>query len=580
MIRTDSGGVLRRPTSVSVPEATRQSLMRPALTCRALTSAAPACPVPAPRATRVLGALCMTALLLFAAHPAAAAKPAQPGASSAAVESDAPASAPASPTAVVLYPHAARVTVEDRVTAEPVPGGGHAIRLPLPAGADPATLTVAVRDNGVAAITLREVEAPEAPRTARLRAELAALRRAFAETTGAISATEARMALWSKPPVTNAPSAELERLDAQMSKRLAELNGTLPDLHERQAVLAARIARLEQEVNDAGGGARTAPVATVLLNAPVRGAVPVSYAYTLRDAGWRPTYRLEALPDKGMVSFTFEAEIRQGGSVDWTDAQLSVATVEPDASLRPPTLREWQLRPVLGVTPMPVAMKAAAPMMMESAPRQAADAAPMDEKATYEVWTLGQRTLPAGGTARVALRNEQWPVTFRHTVRPAVDQRAYLTAALELPEAPHYPAGEALFLVDGASMGTARFALADAKAELFFGSDPLVSATMHLDERKSGREGIVNKQQTRIWAWTIEVANRRARAVAVRVEDAQPQSRDTGITLSVESAPAPTPAGEDHKLVWNLDVPPRTTASIRHTVKATAPADMRLDDGR
>lgn len=89
---------------------------------------------------------------------------------------------------------------------------------------------------------------------------------------------------------------------------------------------------------------------------------------------------------------------------------------------------------------------------------------------------------------------------------------------------------------------------------------------------------MVSKQQTRVWAWTIEVANRRAKAVSVRVEDPEPQPRDTAISISVESAPKP--ATENHRLVWDLTVEPRTTAAIRHTVRATAPADMRLDNGR
>jgi uncharacterized protein (TIGR02231 family) len=529
----------------------------------------------------------LMAVLVLAAFPAQAAQQVQPSESSAGRPAAAyppPASAaqaadplPATPTSVVLYPRSARVMVEERVTVEPAPGGGQAFRLALPAGADPSTLSVTVPGNGVASVSVREIDAADAPRVVRLRADLAGLRREAASVAGSIAATEARMALWSKPPVTNAPTADLERLDAQMARRLAELNATLPDLREREAALAARIDRLEQELDDAGGASRTAPVATVLLAGPARGALAVTYAYTLRDAGWHPAYRLEAHPDKGTVGFTFEAEIRQGGSVDWTGARLSVATVEPGAALQPPPLRDWQLRPVLGVTPM--VMKAAPAPMAAEAVALRADAAPqMDEKATYEVWDLGPRTLPAGGTARVALRGEKWPATFRHTVRPAADPRAFLTASVTLPEPRHYPTGEALYVADGASVGSAPFSLAEDKADIFFGSDPMVSATMRLDERKSGREGLVSKQQTRVWAWTIEVANRRATPVSVRVEDPEPQPRDTAISLAVESDPRP--AAENHRLVWNLDVAPRTTATIRHTVRATAPADMRLDDGR
>lgn len=548
-------------------------------------------PCPPRRNGHILAVLIgLAALLMLAAHPVLAAPQASTSPQSTGQSASPPsvsaantaAPLPAAPTSVVLYPHSARVMVEERVVVEAAPGGGQSFRVALPAGADPTTLSVTIPGNGVASVTVREADAPEAPTVARLRAELAGLRREAASVAGSITATEARMALWSKPPVTNAPTADMERLDAQMGRRLAELNAALPDLRDKEVALAARIDRLEQELNDAGGAARTAPVATVLLAAPARGPLAVSYAYTLREAGWRPAYRLEAFPDTGTVGFTFEAEVRQGGSVDWNGTHLSVATVEPSAALQPPPLRDWQLRPVLGVTPMPMAMKtASAPMTAEVMALRADAAAPAaveDEKATYELWNLGQRTLLAGTPVRVALRSETWPAVFRHTVRPAADPRAFLTAAVTLPEPRHYPKGEALFVADGASLGSAPFSLAEDKADIFFGSDPMVSATMRLDERKSGRQGLVNKQQTRVWDWAIEVANRRAAPVSVRVEDPEPQPRDTAISISVESDPKP--ATEKHRLVWNLDVAPRSTSVIRHTVRATAPADMRLDDGR
>lgn len=488
------------------------------------------------------------------------------------------------PTSVVFYPRSARVTVKKRVQPEILPDGSQAFQVALPARSVPSSLSVTIPGNGVAAISIRETEsAPEAAtsRVAGLHSELAALRRQAASLSGTIAATEARMALWAKPPMTNVPLADLERLDGQMTRRLADLNANLPELRERKANLQVRIDRVEQELRNIGADTGKISVATVLLANPAQGTQDVTYTYTLSGAGWKPTYRLEALPDKGTVTFAFHAEIHQGSSMDWSGVQLSVATIGTGTALQPPPMQAWEVRPLPEVAPAEAettTVKLAQMDFKAVAAKAAANTDAIDEKATYELWNLGQRTLLAGTPVRVALRSETWPAVFRHTVRPAADPRAFLTAAVTLPEPRHYPKGEALFVADGASLGSAPFSLAEDKADIFFGSDPMVSATMRLDERKSGRQGLVNKQQTRVWDWAIEVANRRATPVSVRVEDPEPQPRDTAISISVESDPKP--ATEKHRLVWNLDVAPRSTSVIRHTVRATAPADMRLDDGR
>ena len=151
-------------------------------------------------------------------------------------------------------------------------------------------------------------------------------------------------------------------------------------------------------------------------------------------------------------------------------------------------------------------------------------------------------------------------------------------AETSLPETLELPSGKASYMVDGVPVGTEFFSTANWDGMVHFGIDPRVFVDMKLDVQKSGREGFVDKRQTRIWTWTFTVTNRHSMPVDVRIEDQAPQSMDEGIKIVVSSSPEPK--RKDHVFMWNLTVPANGSKSIRHTVEASAPEGMPFSDGR
>jgi hypothetical protein len=144
--------------------------------------------------------------------------------------------------------------------------------------------------------------------------------------------------------------------------------------------------------------------------------------------------------------------------------------------------------------------------------------------------------------------------------------------------------GAAVYLGDGEIVGHGTFSLSSVggsdgtETDLHFGADPRVNAKMTLDARQSGRKGFVDRRQTRVWSWTIEVKNAHKQAVAVRLEDAQPQAGDEAITI--EAVSSPSPQVEDQSYIWNLEVPAGGSQTLTHRVTVSAPQDMDLQEGR
>ena len=133
-------------------------------------------------------------------------------------------------------------------------------------------------------------------------------------------------------------------------------------------------------------------------------------------------------------------------------------------------------------------------------------------------------------------------------------------------------------MVDGIPVGTGFFPVDNRSDEIYFGIDPRVSVDMKLDLQQSGEKGFVDKRQTRVWAWKFEVCNQHSVPVNVRIEDPAPQSADASIHIAVSSSPKPEE--KDHVFIWNLTLPEKSRQIVEHTVEVSAPAEMKLLDGR
>lgn len=485
-----------------------------------------------------------------------------------------PSAASFAETDILLYPLGAQVRVEEVL---PIRNGEISFLLP----ANTHDLNIAVAEGAVVEQAERSEVLPDSASLAALRESLARAREHAAALEGEEAAAESRLSLWTQGARARPVSVEeLEKLDAAMSVRVKDLHARLaalkPDVEKaRQDVL-----RLERELEPYGTDLMGKRV-TARVTSPGE-SVRVRYTYVQGECGWRPVYRFDAEPERGLVRFVQEAQIRQGGGQDWKKARLTLASADPGRGLIPDPLPVWRMR---AAKPQPREMdmaenvaSAPAPLMAKMRTAAASAAAPQ-ERAVFTTWALGERDVPAGKPVLLELARGEWKADFVRLARPGYGRKAaWLTAEVRLPEAVDFPLGEARYLVDGMSVGTAPFSLTGKERDLFFGTDPRVLVDMRQDLRQSGSKGFVGKRQTRIWKWTIDVTNGHAKPVAVRVEDPAPQIGDEAIKVTISAEPAPTV--KNHVNVWNLEVPASGQRVIDYEVEASAPEDMRFIDGR
>ena len=484
--------------------------------------------------------------------------------------------AAAGPVRATLFPDSARVTE----TATLTPKNG-IIPLSLPIQADPATLTVVLKQNTVADITWRPVEQQDSDQVRALRAEINTTRGQLQAAASDILSLSGRIAFWQSQPNAeiNNP-ADLAKIAEAMGAALASLQRAKFKRDEEKAELERALARQEEELRRLTGLARESWLVKIVPANTVARPVKLEYAYDMAQCGWRPLYRLDARPGEKLVRFSFEAEMWQSSGQDWNDIALSLATTRPRSGLTPPSLGQWIIRPRPEPAPMLRAKGGAMDTIMamqEAAPMAAAEPAER-RAATFSLWDLGKRSLPAGEQPRITIKNQPWPAEFEYTLRPSRNPQGYLTAHATPPQTVDLPQGQALFLADGVLLGKRPFSLAGDEADLFFGSNPLVSGKMVLIVSQSGGKGIIGKKQTHLWAWTITATNHTPYPAQILVEEPAPQPGDNRIKIQLESNPQPKQ--DDHTLTWPLTLEPGQSQTIQHEVSMEAPADMPLDTRR
>jgi uncharacterized protein (TIGR02231 family) len=488
----------------------------------------------------------------------------------------------AAPTQVTLFPSSAQVEELTAVTPKPGEAGLSSCILILPGQADPASLRFGrLGDKAtIADLSWRAQREENQSAIEPLNRRLEELKTQRGAALSELEGVRGRMAFWKAQTLPGEKTvAAMRELAEAMGKALREDTAAAQALETRLEELNTKIAWVEKEIADAVGQGRTVWQVSVLVAGPA--PKELSYAYTLHDCGWTPLYRLEAAPKQAKVDFSWQAKVWQRSGQDWSGIRLLLATMQPETQAEPSNLPPWE------IAPLQVFHKSmAAPAMMEMR-AGAADgmlgAAPPEpvqvRHTTYAAWDMGQKSVPAGDTRIFEIERGAWPAGFTHLIRPSLDSKAFIQARAEFAEPKELPPGTAFFFIDGAMVDQRQFSLSGREATLFFGTDPLLTCTTTLNDKKTGEKGIFRQKQTFVRQWTLTVHNAADSPAQVRIEEPRPLPRDERINLTFTAKPEPLKEEDPQILAWNSTIAAGAKAVISLDLRLDAPEDLPIDPG-
>ncbi len=74
-----------------------------------------------------------------------------------------------------------------------------------------------------------------------------------------------------------------------------------------------------------------------------RNTVDVGLSYVVKNAGWLPSYDIQAADINSPVNLVYKANIRQDTKVDWKDVKIKLSTADPNTSGVKPELKTYYL---------------------------------------------------------------------------------------------------------------------------------------------------------------------------------------------------------------------------------------------
>lgn len=477
------------------------------------------------------------------------------------------------PSEVQLSPQGARISIESQLPVKLVNGQAQ-IEFSVPG--DAQNIEIQPADSSLVqwSSTLEG--------TATLTGDIAARRTSLLQEKaliqGNIEALQARKALWATPPSAALPQE-------QMTARQNALDTIVPaaqqEIARQQAVLQDVEALLTALPTT---GRQSQKIVALLDSKSASSTVSLRYAYTLNNCGWQPDYNFNALPDQGKIDVQLFAKIWQFSGMNWNTTKIILVS-QNSWQREPAALRPWNIYTGEDPAPRPMSANARAMPMSLAAPMAEGDAAArkiqaprMQDSAAFTRWELGERSLPEG-TLQVRLSQDTWTAPLQWLARPSLSSSVWLMAQQTLANPRAWPAGEAVFCIDGLTVGNGVFTPKGDSVTLYFGIDPRVTVQSESDPRLSGKEGLVDKRKTWDWTWEYKVYNSRPNPVEVRVEEPAPQPSDKAMIISYSSNPAPQ-AGPEHSLYWNITVPAESRRIMSHTVTLSAPQGMKVRPGR
>lgn len=484
---------------------------------------------------------------------------------------------------VVFYPSGADFSQEVTMPVRSDEGGNYVL-FTLSGQAVPETFTIASLTAGVAVNDVSWVRSDlsRSPAALELGKKIEQLKFKLANALSEKKAVEGGISFWKergKSSETN--TSDLHRIADLVVSNLGRLYEKIAKIDVNVKDIKELIAELSRKLNEISGDGRNVWVVRVSLKSEGVEKAGFRIGYMLGNCGWTPKYKLDAYPDDGQVRFTFEAEIRQGSGMDFTKCAVALATVKKVSRISPPELPRWVIAPQPEPQPVPermvmdeanFAVKAAAPRKI-----QARNGVRRVSKATYSLWELGQRSIPAGSTRKYAVESSNWKTDFTFLSRPSLTTDVFVSARSLLKAAVDYPAGPALIFMEGTMIGKQNFSFSGMEKEIYFGSDPLLKAERKTLEKKSGEQGVFGSKQTYDWKYMIELENSRRKSVDIKVQEPAPVSGDKSIKLNISSTPEAVI--EDDNLEWTVTVPAAGKASVEYAVEMKAPDDMNIDLG-
>ena len=374
---------------------------------------------------------------------------------------------------------------------------------------------------------------------------------------------------------------DIESMKSQsdyFASNLSDLLGRMQESQEQVGKIKRQLEIAQSQLSQSGDSTRTQREAIVQLLVQSAGEIGITLGYLVFDANWSPRYDVRGDIGSGGLTMEYGADILQQTGEDWNDVTLVLSTARPSRASNPPSMS-----PVFVdvFAPPPRAMKSRsagagggrAEMLADSIPYGAiaggiaidADVQGGGSSVTFTLPRKISIRTNSNAAQRTRITEFDTKADFVHVAMPVLTDEIYLRGRFRNTSDFQLLPGKAGVFMDGNYIGMTNIGSSapGSELEMYFGTDPAMSATRTMLTKNTGETGVFGGWLKTSYEFVLRIDNGSGREARIELWDRHPISRSDEIQVAVEdlSRPLSTDTSfvqEDRPrglMRWDLEVP-------------------------
>lgn len=423
----------------------------------------------------------------------------------------------------------------------------------------------------------------------------------------------------------NLTVAQIKEAGEYYRTRTLEINNKLSKINKEQRLYDELIASTRYQLTELNYNEnQRSNQVIILLDCNEAYTTTATLKYLVSDCGWAATYDLSAADLNQPINLKYKAQVYNNTGNEWKDVELTLSTGDPQLSAAHPNMVPWYLDyfsqaqdETRSYNPQKTQVDYRSQAMNEIniANQRAYDNYMLDKDAennnkfarNAEEWTaISSGKNPATSNVQmkmieiseltaefaiaapfscpsdskpymVEIKEINIPATFSHVSVPKLDQGAFLIANIVGWQDLDLIPGPTNVYFGGNYVGVSEIDtrnVSDTLA-LSFGRDTKVQVARKLKSEMSTRK-VVGSSRKDTYFYDIVVRNNRTVPVKVNVYDQIPVSRNSEITVSVETLSDGKKDDATGEVKWEITLQPGETSNLQIGYQVRYPKNAKI----
>ncbi|RSK46560.1 mucoidy inhibitor MuiA family protein [Hymenobacter perfusus] len=360
---------------------------------------------------------------------------------------------------------------------------------------------------------------------------------------------------------------------SEVQKGAALLRTRLPDIQTQTETLTAQRDQLNRQRERLRNGPGANPQVHIILNLARPATVQLTLRYTESSSSWEAMPEIR-VPESGReLRLRTRAEVYNGSGLPWANVRLAIRNEEVENDVTRPELTTWSMN-----FKRSLGGEGRVDKFVVKGKATGNTTAPAEPSSAYVV--PQSVSVAAGETYQIQLPEQVLPARPEYLAIPKLSDKVYLQAKVSGWDKLNLPVGELETNVfyQGSYVGTTAI---DSRAfndslEISLGHDDqiVVSRTKTLDF--NGKAGLGSQQISRV-TYELNLRNRHAQPVRVRVLDQIPVSQEQDLRVKLDDAGGAQLEEANGRLTWLVNLAPGASQRLRFTFTVEYPKDKTVD---